>query len=436
MVMLLTLSMFAGCGTGKTEVKEEAAKSTETADTQEKVEAKEEAEVKEDMATEDMETEEDVVLTMWIPGTTGLEVYEQVNAELDGITVEVQIIPWGEYFTKLNVGFAGGTAPDIFGLGYGQMGPVQAAGNALALDEYLDGWSGWSDIPENIFDAGRKDGHFYGLLLPTVRLLAYRKDLFEAAGLDTPPKSLEEIKQYAEILTEKDGDTVTLTGMDTPTTNGEQLLFGYMLMAGMDSLWDEDGMPTYSTPEGIKVLEEINSYHKDGLAMYSDQQDITGTLFQNGLAAMSITSGSNSLQIMKEKFGADNFGVALPPNGTVQLGTFLAVNGKTEHKEAAVEAFKALTTKEFMLTLNQEVGFLPTRESAKDEFLAFDPIINQVVYESISQAKAYGNINPHFFDFIEHLRAALEKVYYGVEEAEEALLKAEADYKAAVEASE
>lgn len=71
------------------------------------------------------ETKEDVTLRLWFPGTGSVEdainslidKYESENAH---ITIDYEAVPWAEFFQKLSVGYAGGNAPDIHGLGYGK----------------------------------------------------------------------------------------------------------------------------------------------------------------------------------------------------------------------------------------------------------------------------------------------------------------------------
>lgn len=433
--LLLVVSLFcclalAGCNS-----QEKA--SNDSKDTNDKASNEEDAQKNGNEDVEEKE-KEPVKLVNWMPGSDDYtkeafeEIYTMMPEECSNVTVEFQQVPWSEYFTKLNVALAGGMGPDVFGLGFGQLGPVQSAGNLLALNDYLEGWDGWEDISDNILSSATKDEQLYALLLPECRPFVYRKDLFKAAGLTEPPKTVEELKRYAEKLTQKDGDKVTLAGLETPTSNGEQLLFAFILMSGItDQLWDEECQPVYDDEKIIELVEGIYSYFEDGIAMYSDQHDIQGTLFENGLAAMSVTTSTNSLIAVREKLGEDKFAIALPPNEMAPaLGSFMCVNSKSENPEEAVELFKSITSKEGMLTMAKKIGFVPTRKSCSDDYIALNPDINELVVEAIGKAKTYGGINPYFFDYLEALRPALEKVYYGKETAEVALTKAAEDYRA------
>ena len=94
--------------------------------------------------TEGGKETEKTVMNIWIAGSgdadadkaykTVLDAYCEENADVD---YQLTYIPWSDYFTKLNTGLAGASGPDIFMLGYGQIGSVQRAGNLLNLSEYL-----------------------------------------------------------------------------------------------------------------------------------------------------------------------------------------------------------------------------------------------------------------------------------------------------------
>lgn len=141
------------------------------------------------------ESHDPVTISMWWPGSE--EGYEQlakgmadlVHETYDWITVDYLVIPWGDYDSKMNVAFAGGTAPDIFGVGMNPLPNYVQTGNLLELENVLPkDWDGWRDIPENVLNCATFDGHFYGVMMCDVRPMIYRKDLFEKAGLTDVPK--------------------------------------------------------------------------------------------------------------------------------------------------------------------------------------------------------------------------------------------------------
>ena len=73
------------------------------------------------------------------------------------------------------------------------------------------------------FEVASYNGNKYGIAIGIeASFLLYRKDMFREAGLDpqNPPKNWDELLEYAEKLTVRDGDTVTRAGFSIPTSAG------------------------------------------------------------------------------------------------------------------------------------------------------------------------------------------------------------------------
>lgn len=385
---------------------------------------------------------EPVVLTLWVGGMPdkGAAGYQKVGDSLQTktgyIKVETENIPWTEYFTKLNVGFAGGTAPDIFHLGYGQMGPTQAAGNLLALDDYLKDWDGWKDIPENLFSPSQKDGKLYGMFLGDVFLLFYRPDFFKEAGLDPekPPRTLNDLKDYAKRLAVKKDNNVVRSGFEIfIAPSPEQTIASYLLMSkATDVMWDKDYKPTYDKAESIAAIDELSSYFKEGLSMYTPS-GTTGYQFENGTAAMGLYPGTAYYSVFADKLGKDKVKVALPPNNsTVQIGIFLALNAKTKNPQETVAFFKELMSSEGQMTLYNEAGVVPARKSIQDKYISANPELNSLVSKALPDSQTYGVMNPYFFDYVNFLRTSAQEIYYGKKSAKDSLTEAAKSYRDAI----
>jgi|BioPla2DNA2_1021312.scaffolds.fasta_scaffold02133_13 multiple sugar transport system substrate-binding protein len=383
-------------------------------------------------------SEETVRITAFLPGTEDnateayYAIYENLKKKHSNIEFEITQIPWADYFTKLNVSFSGDTAPDLYGVGLGQIGPVQASGNMLPLDDYLTGWDGYEDIPSNVLDIGRKDGVLYCLPMLEMRILWYRTDLFKEAGLDRPPQTLDEIYEYAKKLTKHDGSgNITMSGLEIGT--GEQSLFSVMLMHGADTYWDENLKSTMLEPKAQEALKWCNTIMSEKLSDHTIMHDIQGTLFENGLAAMSF-AGSSVFVTFANKLGLENIAVSTLPTEKYMIGcTAWSVYNGTDHPEDAIKMWKEITSKEGQLIIAEKIGFVPTRKSAKEEYIAMNPDFNDVFFEAASKAQAYGVTNKYFFEFVNNIRPLIDEVYYGQKEPEEAMIEFEKKYEAAKE---
>lgn len=108
------------------------------------------------------------------------------------VTVRVQQIPWSAAHEKLLTGFVGGTLPDVFQVGVtwipelaalGALEPLgarAAASGGIARDDYFAG----------AWDANEIDGALVALpWYVDTRLLFYRRDLLERAGVAAAPRT-------------------------------------------------------------------------------------------------------------------------------------------------------------------------------------------------------------------------------------------------------
>ncbi len=143
---------------------------------------------------------------------------------------EVQVRP----FTRLLLGenlansiapilmaMAARNGPELCWLAIHRIRQFQEQGFLYPLDEWigrdLDGdgfvsnaeatWEGWTMIPDPVKAVCTIDGHIWavpGEAYPQARILLYRRDLFEEAGLDPNrgPDSWEEFLEYARALTD------------------------------------------------------------------------------------------------------------------------------------------------------------------------------------------------------------------------------------------
>ena len=129
------------------------------------------------------------------------------NASQDAVQVIHTVVPGDAWDAKLAAAQAAGTQPDVVTTNYGGIRPGTVNGQFAKLDDLMDP-AVFADIQEYVQPFVTVDGAHYGypMLVEPSTVLFYRKDLFEAAGLDpaAPPKSWDELLAAARTLT-KDG---------------------------------------------------------------------------------------------------------------------------------------------------------------------------------------------------------------------------------------
>jgi multiple sugar transport system substrate-binding protein len=105
------------------------------------------------------------------------------------------------------------------------------------------------------------NGHPY--IMPyslDVRLLYYRTDLLEAAGFTEPPQTWDQLVEYAQALTKDlDGDgNIDQWGFVSLGLAGQVFntytFFDFLFQKG-GQIFDENGKPTFNSPEGVEALQ-------------------------------------------------------------------------------------------------------------------------------------------------------------------------------------
>lgn len=163
-----------------------------------------------------------VNVVFWSPftGPDGVVIEQMVNdfnttagAEA-GVQVELLIVPWDEYYTRLTVSMASGQGPNL-AIAHSHRVPGFAAEGVLLpfTDENLTALNIAADdyIPA-LWAAGEYEGARYALPIDAFPRNLYINDrVFESAGLDpaSPPTNMEELVAAAEAIRASGGDSVT-----------------------------------------------------------------------------------------------------------------------------------------------------------------------------------------------------------------------------------
>ena len=372
-----------------------------------------------------------VTLTLWFPGHEDYIVnnVEQVIAEFeekyDHVTVEYTPIPWKDYFQKLSVAYSANAAPDVHGLGFGQLISTIEQDQYMDLNGFIQGenWPVATDMYSDIMKAGQWNGGQYGLLIPDVRVLAWRKDLFVQAGLDPekPPATTDELFAFAEQLkVVKNGQTIQ-EGLDMPTSNGEQVFLSLLLPQGQN-IYDETNAPLFDSPQAVELLTQMVGLVQSGAVSPQAILQLQGGTFVNGIAAMAF-GPPNSFGKLIDSVGAENVGFALPPQGAsgqqtaLMLGTFLTMSKSSKHQAEAWGLLKSFFEDKHLDFVKD--NFVPSRQSLADAFSALNAP-NAITMEALENAQGYLP-SADWGTHIKYLRLALEEAYFERKTPQDAL---------------
>jgi len=143
-------------------------------------------------------------ITVWLQGDAKgwQDVVDQANQRFEqetGAKVDLQWQNWQNYTTKLDSTFAGSTGiPDVVELGNTQMASYMAAGAFADLSSLKSKFDNSDTWMKGLLDTTVYNGKQYGVpYYGGVRTVIYRKDMWQAAGITTPPTSLDEL--YSDL---------------------------------------------------------------------------------------------------------------------------------------------------------------------------------------------------------------------------------------------
>lgn len=320
--------------------------------------------------------------------------FNQANPE---INVEIQVVPWGNYWEKLMTDIAGGTAPDVF-WGFIARVPSLADRNALLpVTEY---------IKRDKFDLGRLNaslvkgfeynGEQYGIPKDWDTLgIFYNKKLLKEAGYDSYPQGLSwnptdggSLVEFLQKLTiDVNGKHPNEEGFDPKnirqygfnyTDRGEWDpgdLLGFVSSNNAEILVDGQFKPEGKLLETLQFLHDlVFKYHVSPL--YTNVK-MTGSdqMFLSRQTVLWIT-GSWQMVPVKQKAGFE-WGIKPFPTGPNNK-SIVRVNGladhiyaQTKYKEEAWKIVEFINSKEGQDILSETGSVFPMNPDSIPKFVDY-----------------------------------------------------------------
>jgi N,N'-diacetylchitobiose transport system substrate-binding protein len=318
-------------------------------------------------------------LRLWLNGAdTPDELVEFAISEFEaahpGVDVQFERQQWDGIVERLTTALSSEDSPDIVELGNTQAQTFEAAGALYDLTEAKDQLGG-DDLVQSLEESGTYDGRFYGVpYYGGARIVVYRKDLMEAAGI-TIPTTIEEFVQAGIALKAANASTPNFSGIYFPGRNWHATL-SFIWEAGGDIAVKEgdEWEGRLSTPESVEGLEVVQRIMTEANGAPPDSDDANDYLaFCNNEVGMLLGPGWKAGQILAEcpelegKVGA--FALPGTEEGTTAPvflgGSNLAVSANSDNPELAIEFLQLIIDDEYQTRL-AELGLLPGRTSLLD----------------------------------------------------------------------
>jgi multiple sugar transport system substrate-binding protein len=325
-------------------------------------------------------------LTVWAMGNEGELLGTMAGLFMEenpNVNVEVTPIAWDQAVTRLQTAIGGGQTPDVSQMGTDMMGQFVATGAIEPVGEGIDP----SQFFEGAWNTGIIDGVAYGVpWYVETRVLYYRSDLAEAAGITEPPATWDDLKAMAKALQEGGAEY----GIGLGTKNYQEYV--PFLWSNGGEIMNDAGEFSLDSPEAVEALEFYDSFFEDGLtpSEVPANFDITPA-FVSGTHPMFI-SGPWHMGLIDTAGGEGMWAVApLPANDTATSfvgGANLVVYGDSDNKDAAWAFVNFLSRPDIQVRWYEEATVLPAvQEAWSDPKLAEDESVS-VFGQQLEDTKA------------------------------------------------
>ncbi|GAB3596768.1 sugar ABC transporter substrate-binding protein [Microbacterium tumbae] len=340
------------------------------------------------------ESDEDVTLTYWAtnqgPSIPADE--EILTAELDkfteqtGIEVDLEVIGWPDINNRILAAASTGRGPDVLNFGNTNAYMFGSTGALMELDEAaLDAIGGRDRYIPAVFGTSDLDPITSVPLYSQVYGLFYNKKMFADAGLE-PPTTWQEFRDAAEALTDPATDTYGFTFPGASISTTMHMLYVYGRQNG-GTPFDDDSAPTFTTEGMVAGADQLVDVFRSGVVNPAAVQYINGgdsaNDFAQGRAAMVFLQSGSIATILAGGMTTDDFGVVplpvldpLPSGGdpvtSMIAGTNIAVFDSTDHKDAALELVKFMTSPEELEILDKAYQVLPVLKDSPLDFMEYE----------------------------------------------------------------
>ena len=315
------------------------------------------------------------VLTSPARTETLKEIIGAYEAAHPGVTVEIVSMPWGQAYEKLATMVAGGDVPDVVEMPDKWQALYAGADKLVNLEDHIKNWDHGATLTDKTMAMARLAGGTaysvpYGFYL---RAMFYNKKLLAEAGVDTPPKTMEEFHDALAKVSALDGKSGYCLRGGRGGHSG--WLMNAATMNGSADFFTEDGKSTLNTPEAIKGYQELIDIYQDGLAPkdsvnWGFNEIVAG--FYSGTCAF-LDQDPDALIAVQERMENEDFAVIPMPTGphgkaypTIGFVGWSIFNA-TEHESEAWDLVAHLSDPENNKTWARKVGVIPVHTGADQD---------------------------------------------------------------------
>lgn len=310
------------------------------------------------------------------------ELADMYEAKNENIKIDIQLTPYGQYWTKLETAATGEVLPDIFWINGPNIVKYAANDMLVPLDELVESNNiDLSVYPEGLIDIYTVDGKLYGIPKDwDLTALWYNKKLFDEKGVEYPNENWtwDDMVEAARKLTDKEKGIYGIAAR--PDT--QEGIYDTIPQAGGYIISEDRKTSGYDTKEALEGTKIWIDLLEEGLSPTLEEQADTNAieLFKGEKVAMVYAASWNVPVFMQNEVIKDHIDLTIMPlikeRAATIHGLSNAIAANSKYKDEAWDFVKFLGSKEANEVWAKSGVVIPAHKEVLDIWEASHPEIN------------------------------------------------------------
>lgn len=448
-ILLIGLLLLAACGPAEPAV-EDSGTTEETGDT----------------ATEDMDMSEEEMEPVTLrfyewaaepQNSLHKKIIDDFMAEYPWITVEIQAVPFGEYYQTLAAQTSAGNLPDVIAADLPNITSYAYNGLIIPLVPYAyteaDVQTEIDDFLPSFVEQATYDGQLYAVSTKNSAVaMYYNADMFAEAGIEAPTTleegwTMEEAREVWLQLTQRPSEDAAPTVWGLLGRNGGLFGLGSYHGVGLIRSAGEPGSPTYmgmsadgfsidgymNTTEAIAALQFLQDLHQvDKVAPL----EVIQNGFETGQGA-TYEFPEQLISVLNNQYPDLNYGVMPLPyfkTGFTHDGAYAyTISRDSANPEAAGLLINWLANYENSLYISREGQSLGVRKSVLEAVTDYDELPKKIFYDELVEWGEGRQNSVAYSEYVEIVNAGIRDILLGAP-VEQTVAQMVSDFEAAAAA--
>ena len=294
-----------------------------------------------------------------------------------------------------------GSGPDLVHM-LGEWVPEFAQGGIISdITGNVNGWADRKEFPKSTWKVTNVDGKYYGIpSIASTRVLVYREDLFQEAGISAPPKTWSDLRADAKKLS-KNGVAGFAFCSSTNAVRGPQEFLTFLWSTGADLVKKngEKYVPAFTVNQVKSVFQlyydlvvtdkSVPAYTR---GWEWDNMDVA---FQMGTVAMCQNGAWMANRALDAKTGK-SWKTAPFPYSKVPA-TYLEVKVEgigaySKHKKEAWDLLKFVYNKENMARISKTDNMPSRTDVMQLPYYQSDPVWKKTFLQTVKDGRTVPSI--------------------------------------------